>query len=222
MKSGLRIVPVLLLLATLATAASTRFVSTWRNPFAPVIDKSSMKMATFVMSADQSMRLGPEETLAAELRSRGVRCVAGYTVLPGELAKDPEKAKEFLHKAGITGAVIMRVVADEKVARPKRSAYWATSYYPTFWGYWEYGWTEVYTIGDPGSDRYVSIETLLYHIEQDKLIWAGQSETTNPKNVRKFAKDLVDAAGKEIRRAGRATIRRCVNSIGGEYPSGLI
>ena len=51
-------------------------------------------------------------------------------------------------------------------------------------------------------DRTVSIETLFYSIAEDKLLWAGQSETTNPKDVRKFAKELVDAAGKAMRKDG--------------------
>ena len=88
-----------LLTVTLATAASTQFVSTWRNPKAGPID-ATVKMATFVISSDDALRLGPEETLAAELRSRGMDAVAGYTVLPGELAKDTEKAKEFLKNTG--------------------------------------------------------------------------------------------------------------------------
>ena len=51
-----------------------------------------------------------------------------------------------------------------------------------------------------GQDR--KILTLVYSIEQDELLWAGQSETANPKDVRKFIKDLVDAAGKEMRKSG--------------------
>ena len=50
--------------------------------------------------------------------------------------------------------------------------------------------------------RRVAIETLIYSIEQDQLIWAGESETTDPKDVRKFAEQLVDAIGKEMREAG--------------------
>ena len=202
MRFCLRIIPAVLLFTTLATAASTRFVSTWRNPFAGVVDASAMKVATFVISADQTMRLGPEETLAAELRRRGIECVAGYTVLPGDLAKDREKAREFLKNAGVTGAVLMRVVGQEEETRPRGAAWYSTSYYPSFWGYWNYGWTTVYTFGGAETDRIVSIETLFYSIEKDKLVWAGLSESTNPKNIRKFVKELVDAAGKEMRRAG--------------------
>jgi hypothetical protein len=79
-----------------------------------VIDVSGMKVAAFVVTSDESMRLGPEETLATEMRRRGVDCIAGYLVLPGELAKDREKAKEFLAKTGITAAVLMRVVSQNE------------------------------------------------------------------------------------------------------------
>ena len=98
MKHAFQIVAVVLLTVTLTAAASTQFVSIWRNPMAAPIDPTAVKVATFVISADDTMRWGPEETLAAELRSRGMDAVAGYTVLPGELTKDPENAKESSRK----------------------------------------------------------------------------------------------------------------------------
>jgi len=204
MKLGLQTAGAFLLTVTLATAASTQFVSIWRNPKAGPIDATAVKMATFVLSSDDTMRWGPEETLAAELRRRGMDAVAGYTVLPGELAKDKEKAKEFLKKAGITGAVMLRIVGYEKETRQQTvtTTTYTQAYYSTFWGYWNYGWATVYEIGSRKSPRRVAIETLIYSIEQDELIWAGESETTDPKDVRAFAKQLVDAIGKEMRKAG--------------------
>lgn len=204
MKSSLRILGVGLLTVTLATAASTKFVSIWRNPMAGPIDATAVKVATFVVSSDDTMRWGPEETLAAELRRRGMDAIAGYTVLPGEMAKDKEKAKEFLKKAGITGAVMMRVVGYEKETRSRTvtATTYTQAYYPTFWGYWDYGWSTVYEFGSTKSSRRVAIETLIYSIEQDRLIWAGESETVDPKDVRTFAKQLVEAIGKEMRNAG--------------------
>ncbi|HQF88526.1 MAG TPA: hypothetical protein PLN26_14980 [Acidobacteriota bacterium] len=64
-------------LAVLTLAGSVSYVSTWKNPIADPLDRTGKKVATFVISADESMRLGPEETLAAELCGRGVDCVAG-------------------------------------------------------------------------------------------------------------------------------------------------
>ncbi len=48
----------------------------------------------------------------------------------------------------------------------------------------------------------VSIETLLYSVEEDKLLWAGLSKTTHPENIPKFINQRVNQAGKEIRKTG--------------------
>ena len=194
----------ILFTAGLVGAGSTRFVSKWKNPVAGPISQSGEKVAAFVITAEESMRLGPEESLAGELRSRGVDSVAGYTVLPGELARDKEKAKEFLGKAGITSVVLLRVLGNEE--REKNYApgavWWSGPNYPGFWNYWGYSWTVVYTPGYLQKDKIYSIETLVYSVAQDQLLWAGRSETFNPKDIRSFIKDLVDAAGKEMRNAG--------------------
>jgi hypothetical protein len=202
MKFGRCIIGFILLTAAVATAASTKFVSTWTNPTGGSIGEARKKVATFVLSADESMRLGPEETLAAELRTRGTDAYAGYTVLPGELAKDTEKAKAFLKKAGITGAVLVRVVGKEVQTSYTGGMWYAAPYYPTFWGYWNYGWATVYNPGYLTTDTIVSVEVLIYSVERDTLIWAGRSETTNPKEIRKFVKDLVASAAKKLRKEG--------------------
>ena len=79
---------------------------------------------------------------------------------------------------------------------------YSSGYYPSFWGFWNYGWSAVYTPGYQKSETIVSIEILVYSIERDELMWAGMSESINPKDVRKFVKELVDSAGKEMRKAG--------------------
>jgi len=203
MRFGLQIVAVILLVSNLAAAGSTKFVSTWTNPAGAPIGQAGKRVAAFLLSPDEIMRQGPEETLATEMRRRGIDCLAGYTVLPAELAKDLEKAKAFVKKSGITGAILMRVVGKEEQTTYTPGTMWyAAPYYPSFWGYWSYGWSAVYSPGYLTTDTIVSVETLVYSVEQDTLLWAGKSETTNPKEVRKFVKDLVEAAGKEMRKAG--------------------
>jgi len=205
MKIRYTIILSLLTTLTVVYAASPKFQTTWRNPKAKVIDFSGHKVAAFVVSADETERLGPEETLAAEMRRRGIDCIAGYTVLPGELAKDEAKAKEFLLSNNITGALLLRVKDHDETRSAPPSVTYSTGYYPSFWGYWNHGWTTVYTYS-PGytrTDRILSIEMLLYAIKADELVWAGQSQTVNPKDdVRKFVKQLIDEAGKEMKKSG--------------------
>lgn len=198
-----RMVLFLLFASGLAIASSTTFMSTWKNPNFTVIGGPGKKVATFVIHPDESLRLGPEETLAEELRKRGIDSFAGYTVLPGELAKDTEKAKEFLKKAGITGAVLLRILSrEERTTYVPGTAWYAGPYYPSFWGYWNYGWTMAYSPGYVWRDKVLTIETLVYSVEHDQLVWAGKSETTNPKDVRKFMKQLVEKAAKRMKKDG--------------------
>jgi hypothetical protein len=183
-------------------AGSTKIASTWRNPKAGQLNLAKKKMAAFLISPDASMRQGPEETLATEIRKRGVDCLAGYTVMPSELAKDLDKAKEFIKKIGITEAIVMQVVGNEQRTSYTAEMMGSLTYYQGFWSYWNYGWTTAYSTGYLVTDKVVSIDILFYSVEHDTLLWAGKSETTNPNNVRKFAKDLVDAVAKELKKNG--------------------
>ena len=54
----LRILLITFLTATTAIAASTKFVSTWKNPSVGLVDLDGKKFAAFIVSADDTMRLG--------------------------------------------------------------------------------------------------------------------------------------------------------------------
>jgi hypothetical protein len=58
---------------------------------------------------------------------------------------------------------------------------------------------------DPGrirEDHVVVVETLIFSVPKNVLLWAGASETTNPKDLSRFVHDVVDAAAKEMRKEG--------------------
>jgi len=56
--------------------------------------------------------------------------------------------------------------------------------------------------GLQNSNTVVSLETLVYSIEQDSLVWAGLCKTTDPNDIQKPVREIADAAGKKIRKAG--------------------
>ena len=71
------------------------------------------------------------------------------------------------------------------------------------WGpYYGYGWSAAYSPGYVVTDTIVRVETLVFDLKQNKLVWAGQSETTNPENLHQFMRDLVKAVGADMRRKG--------------------
>jgi hypothetical protein len=58
----------------------------------------------------------------------------------------------------------------------------------------------VYNPGGTREDTTLVVETLVYSVPLDKLLWAGVSTTTNPKEAPVFIKQLVDAAVKEMKK----------------------
>jgi hypothetical protein len=58
---------------------------------------------------------------------------------------------------------------------------------------------------DPGylrTDTLVYVETLVYDLRQDKLVWAAQTKTMNPSKVESFISELVAKAASEMRKEG--------------------
>jgi hypothetical protein len=194
--------------AAVATAivgcASTSYVSSWQAPVDGPIQFDNKRVAAIVVHADESTRRAGETALAREISARGAQGIPSYTLIPGESAKDQAGAKKKLEEAKIEGAVIMRVVSSEQEISysPGTGWYGAYPYYGSFYGYSGYGWGMAYDPGYLRTDRVVMVETLVYSVVQDKLLWAGKSKTTNPSNIQKFISDLADGAAKEMKKAG--------------------
>lgn len=191
---------VLLLEAVLS--AGTKFTSTWVAPEAKQADFAGKKIATLVLSADETLRISIEEGLARELTARGLQAIAAYRLVPREELKIPEKARAWFERAGVQGVVAMRPVSmeQEKTYVPGT---WTAPYYGTLWGYYGYGWgAPLYDPGYVRSDTVLHVETLIYSVPMNKLLWAGASETKNPKEARFVLAEIVKEAGKQMRKQG--------------------
>jgi hypothetical protein len=193
---------VVLALVGLASSveAGTKFKSTWKPPDAAPANFKGQKVAALVMLEDEKTRRGVEDELAYALKSRGVVGVAAHTIVPPEETKDKERARARLEAAGVAGAVVLRSVNKAaQLTEPK--AYWVASY-STFSGYYGWGWGGVYDPGYVKMDNVFMIETLIFDVKADKLLWAGLSLTKNPKRVDEFMKDLVSSAAQQLQKEG--------------------
>ena len=109
----------------------------------------------------------------------------------------------ILSEARIEGAVLMEIADYQNdLITTGGEAYLTRSPYSSFWGYWDYGWPVLYTPGNVIPKTTVIVQTLVYSIDQDKLLWVGTSKTTNPEKTDLFVKQLADAAGREIKKTG--------------------
>ena len=79
---------------------------------------------------------------------------------------------------------------------------WNHPYYSSFWGYYGWGWDAVSSPGYLKTDTVVTVETLIYSLSKDKLLWAAMSDTTNPVNVDSAIKALVNEIAKRLKYEG--------------------
>ena len=184
--------------------AGPKFTSTWKAPEAATTSFAGKKVAALIISDDQDLRVSGEEALVRELAGLGLaQGVATYRIIPREELKDADKAKGWYEKASVEGVVSMRLVKAD-VRKTWTPSTWSSPFYSTLWGYYPYSWGSVYAY-DPGytrQDAVVVIETLVFSVPQNKLLWAGVTESTNPKDANTVIKDVVAGTVKEMTKQG--------------------
>ena len=190
-----------LALATVAIAGP-KFTKTWHAPEASGKSFAGKKVVALVIASDENLRISTEEALVRDLLAVGVTdAVAAYRVIPAPELKNADTARVWVERAGAAGVVAMRPIDVRKEITYEPST-WALPYYGTLWGYYGYGWGSVWDPGTVREDTKLVVETMVFGVAENKLLWAGVSETTNPKDAQKVVKDLVNATVKELQKEG--------------------
>jgi hypothetical protein len=186
---------------------SYKFKSTWKAPGVGMLNLGGKKIAALVITSDVNLQMSAEEALKREITARGPIGVAAYTLVPREELRDKDKARPWFEKAGVDGVVAMRIVNVDK-EKVYNAVVWSSSYYGNFWDYYGSSWNDVYMIGTPiGNGRMqttLAVETLLFNVRENKLIWASVTETTDPESVGAYMKGLVSAVVKQLQKEGLA------------------
>lgn len=191
-----RLTRTLSMAALLASAcSSTSLVSSWRPPTARPLQLKGEKVVAVVLVNNPSSRRTAEDTLASQITSRGALGVPLYRLLPNAEAKDEAEVRAALEKANIKGVVAMRPIAAKQQlsisTQPGYNHYWG--------GYYGYGWNTAYAYH---ADTVVSVDIRVYSLVQNQLVWAGESQTTNPERVDEFVMELADVTAAELEAKG--------------------
>jgi hypothetical protein len=192
---------VIVALAASAVVYGAKFKSTWKAPDVDRLNFAGKKVAAVVISEDQDLQISPEEELARQLTALGVQGVPSYRLVPREVLRDKAKVKEWFQQSGTAGLVVIRVVSAEKEISYSPDL-WVSSMYASPWDYYAYGWSTAIGGVNRREDLVATIETLVYSVPMSKLVWAGVSEKSNPKDAQKVVRELVGAVVSEMRKEG--------------------
>ena len=182
-------------------AADVTFLSTWKSPDAGPMDFAGRLVTALVITDDDNLRMSAEEALAREITARGPRGTAAHRLIPREELVDKNRAKAWFEKAGVEGAVILRLVGAD-TQKVYSSVVWSSGYYPNVWDYYGYGWAAAMPIGGGRNQTTITVETLLYDLRSEHLIWAAVTRTTDPKDVASYMKDLSREVARNLEKQG--------------------
>jgi len=200
----------LLALAAWASASpprsGTAFIESWKDPDAQPLNLKGEKVVAVVMLQDPKARRRAEDALAKEITKLGAKGVAMYTIAPaGVTPKEGEsQTRAVVESIGAKGVVVMRPV-DVNHRAVQTATPSSNDVYGGYWGgYYGIGWADPWVDKAPDTrvDIVVTVETFVFSLPQNKLVWTGTSATTNPKNAEKLVHQLATDGVKELRNLG--------------------
>jgi hypothetical protein len=193
-----------LLGAVLLSGCASTFSTTWKAPESTPLEFRGQKVVAAVLLKDESRRRLAEDRLAQQIAVRGAEGRTMYSLLPGPIAGNEQQARAALEAAGVKGVIVMRPVNIDKEVRVTPPYEGET--YASFWGgYYGYGFSLSYSSpreAKVSEKMVVYVETLVYSLAQNKLVWGGTSKSTNPDTVAALIEELSAATTSELQKEG--------------------
>ncbi|HVO49610.1 MAG TPA: DUF4136 domain-containing protein [Thermoanaerobaculia bacterium] len=193
--------------ASLALAASaqagTKIVNSWADAnFGKMKFKNVLAI---VATKDASLRRTAEDEICKNIVKTA--CTRGYTVLSEAESADKEKAIAKIKAGGFDAVILLRALGgDGGVTREAGAAmpqyYWT---FDVYYGYWGGSWGVPYVAANTSytkAQTYVTLETNIYDLSTDKLVWGGSTQTKNPDSARETVKDVTKTVRKDLKAKG--------------------
>jgi hypothetical protein len=198
----------LVILAFVFAACSPTKESTgiWINK-EKIVGKSFSKVFIVVMSADIQARSLVENDLATRAKNRGYQVVKSIDAVPPTLSDPKLPAKdEVLAKVKETGcdAVFVASLLRKEEAvhyTPGTTAYSVVpyySYYGYIGGYYNHYAPTVSTPGYYSKEKDFFMQSNLYDVASQEIMWSVQSEIFNPSSLEKFSKAYTSGLIKQL------------------------
>ena len=196
------ILPAVLLFVIIAVSCtSTKITSSWREPDKTVAVSALNKVLVVALFKDETSRHKAEDQMAGYLNGKGI---VSYNYLKESFDKKNEDAlREKIKADGFDGAVTMRLVDvdKEKIYTPGNTSLYP-SHYRNFSGYYYRSFSYFSNPGYYSTTKTYTIETNVYSIKEDKIIWSALTKTSDPDGVQKMTEEVAKVVYKKMIKEG--------------------
>lgn len=191
---------VLAAIAVLAAGcASTRVTTAWRAPDRQPV--AFTKVLALVAGEDQALRRVGETEICR--RVAPTDCLPSFVLFPSSTPPPAEQARDKVRGDGFDGAVVFRVVGERQQVTVTTPTYAPTS----FWGFYGPASPVRPNPAHVRTDTLVKVETSVYDLTADELIWVGTTQTLNPSDVPSLVDGVATAVAEDMRAHGLLAVK---------------
>ena len=195
-----KLILLALVVTTLVSCGpSTKIEKSWMEPGASVTASAPNKTLVIAMVKDETSRRVIEDHLVKRI---GGTSVSSYTLVSTDMLKEAsdEALKKIVTDGKFTHILLMRLADVEKETSYVPGT--TTSFYGGYGRYYGYGAGMYSTPGYYTTDKNYFVETTVYSINPDKLIWTGTTKTVNPSKLEKTVNDIADVVAEKMKKDG--------------------
>lgn len=183
----------------------TSLTSVWSDP--DLGDVTLHNIMVIGVSEEANIRRRYEDDMISAMEQRGIDgAIPSYSVLPKDEQLEREEIEAIVEENGIDGLLLTRQISvDEKTEyTPGYTTYAYPTYYGGFYPYYGYAYGAAHTPGYVTQYDVVTLETSLYRVEDEALLWSARSETTDPTSAQEAIAQITQSLAKEMARSGLA------------------
>jgi hypothetical protein len=187
--------PYLLIFLTsilLGSCSTNRLLSSWNDES---YEQSSIApiLVLGVTKNNETKRRIYEDTFVDSLNSAQTMAIASYTLNKQSIEPTEEALRAVIKKTKAKTILITHLVSGtEKAFFVPSSVLIGTNSYDRLYSYYPFIHNSVASSGSFVSTSKVILETSLYDVETEKLIWTARTESIDPVMTRKYYQQLID------------------------------
>jgi hypothetical protein len=186
---------VMIALVSIAVAAvscgtSTTMSQRWSDP--AYVGQPGQKMMVIALAKSERNQFVWESAFSQALQKEKVMPLVGSKFLPANAAADEPTLKQAIKESGANLAAVTRLIAvDKETSYVPGSTYYSPA--PAYYGMYGYYNSSYAMVHDPGyyqENTIVKLETNVYDVATEKLVWSGVTETLNPETAQDVANSV--------------------------------
>ena len=191
----------LIILFLLSSCKSTNIVSSWTEPNKEINLNKLKKVLVVARFKSETSNRKAEDKMVEYLNGKGIQ---SYNYLKSNFNKENiESIREKIKKDGFDGAVSMRLIDVEQEQIAQRGI--LNRYPNNYRDFNDYFYESQMSYNNPEyyvTTKIFTIETYVFSIKENKIIWTALTETTDPNGVEKMTEDVTKAVYSQMKKDG--------------------